>query len=387
MSISEQLLTNQAMAESTLFFSPVDRDLIRTQDAQGRPMGVYLKKKPGCQVLPNGDVVFHFWAPEAKSVEVAGNGGTMGTTRYAMKPIEDGYWTVTVSGIGPGFHYHHYYVDGNELDNQLAPYGYGCSKPINFFELPDQYSAFYEMQDVPHGTIRQMLYPSTVTGRVRNCWVYTPPSYEKETDRYYPTLYLQHGGGENETGWIWQGKINWIIDNLLAHGECREMIIVMNCGYSFHPDGSGHRAVGRIDELLVQDCIPFIQKELRVLKDRRARAMAGLSMGAFQTQRTVFGNLDIFSAMGMFSGMLLTEDLDRDYAGLFADVGNFNQKLDLFYVSGGDKEPMVADNALLIKALRNKGIRCVEYVTPGYHEWQVWRYCAQDFLKRLFQYL
>jgi enterochelin esterase-like enzyme len=311
----------------------------------------------------------------------------MGTTRYAMTRIEDGYWTVTVSGIGPGFHYHRYYVDGNEMDNQLALYGYGCSRPINYFELPDQYSGFYQMQDVPHGTIRMAIYPSSVTGRTRNCWIYTPPGYETSLDKTYPVVYLQHGGGENETGWLWQGKINWIMDNLLAQGQCREMIIVMNCGYSFHPDGSGHPAVGCIDEVLVKDCIPFIEKELRVIKDRRARAMAGLSMGAFQTQRTVFGNLKVFSALGMFSGVLLMEDIDRDYTSLFADADRFNSQVDLFFVSAGEQEPMAIDNARLLAELRQKGIRSVEYTTPGYHEWEVWRYSAREFLKRVFQYL
>ena len=109
-------------------------------------------------------------------------------------------------------------------------------------------------------------YKSSVTGRMRNCFVYTPPGYETSAQKRYPVLYLQHGGGESEAGWIWQGKINYILDNLLAQGECEEMIVVMNSGYSFHPDGSAHPSRGCMDEVLTRDCIPFCPESCGIFR-------------------------------------------------------------------------------------------------------------------------
>lgn len=216
MNIQKEIIDNQTLHSHALFFDPVEKDLVLASDEKGRPMGRYVPKPTGVQVLENGDVIFRYYAPNAKSVQVAGIGGTMGTQRYDLSPRGDGYWEATVSGIGPGFHYHDYYVDGNRACSDLAPYGYGCFRVLNYFEMPDIYSDFYLLQDVPHGTIRMDYYKSSVTGRTRNCFVYTPPGYEEHPEKRYPVWYLQHGGGEDETGWIWQGKINYILDNLLA---------------------------------------------------------------------------------------------------------------------------------------------------------------------------
>lgn len=385
MKIKKEIIENQALREHALFFDPVDRDLVLATDEKGRPMGRYIKKHPGVEVLENGDAVFYDYAPNATTVQVAGIGGTMGNKRRDMHPCGDGYWTVTVPGIGPGFHYHEYYVDGNRSCNDLAPLGYGCFRAINFFEMPDIHSDFYLLQDVPHGTIRMDYYESSVTGKTRNCFVYTPPGYEKHPERRYPVLYLQHGGGEDETGWIWQGKINYIMDNLLASGQCRGMILVMNCGYAAGPDGSGHPARGMLDEVLVKDCIPFIDGKYRTVADRRSRAMAGLSMGGFQTEATVFRYPDFFASLGLFSANFIVNDGQDDYTPLLDDPEKFNREFDLLFVSSGDREPMCETNAKTLCELREKGIRCVMYVAPGYHEWQVWRYSALEFLKRLFQ--
>ena len=256
---------------------------------------------------------------------------------------------------------------------------------LNYFEMPDIYSDFYLLQDVPHGTIRMDYYKSSVTGRIRNCFVYTPPGYEEHPEKRYPVWYLQHGGGEDETGWIWQGKINYILDNLLASGQCREMIVVMNCGYAFFPDGSGHHSRGQIGDVLVKDCIPFIDKKYRTLPHRRARAMSGLSMGGFQSQSTVFQYPEYFASVGLFSSNFIVKNEEDDYTELLSDPKAFNELFDLCFVSWGDQEDMKASNGPLLSSLREKGFRIVSYVTPGYHEWAVWRYSAREFAKLLFR--
>jgi enterochelin esterase-like enzyme len=385
MNLKKEIIENQALHEHALFFDPVDRDLVFASDEAGRPMGKYVKKHPGVEVKPNGDAVFYYHAPNAKSVQVAGIGGTMGNQRYDMKPCGNGDWTVTISGIGPGFHYHEYYVDGNRACNDLAPLGYGCFRAINFFEMPEIHSDFYLLQDVPHGTIRMDYYESTVTGRTRCCYVYTPPGYESHPEKRYPVLYLQHGGGESETGWIWQGKVNYIMDNLLASGQCKEMIIVMNNGYAESPGYEYDPAIGLLDQVLIKDCIPFIDKKYRTIADRHSRAMAGLSMGGFQTQYAVFHHPEYFASLGIFSAIFIVKDENYDYTPLFADPEEFNRQFDLMFVSAGDREPISVSNAQILSDLRKKGINSVMYVTPGYHEWQVWRYSCCEFLKRVFQ--
>lgn len=384
--IKKEIIQNQALNSHALFFHPVNKDLVLATDKNGNPAGKYADKPQGVIVDEEGTAHFTFFAPHAKSVEVAGIGGTFGTARHPMTQDEKGLWHVSVSGIGAGFHYHEYYVDNNRVSSDLAPYGYGCFRNINFFEMPDNDSGFYLLQDVPHGTIRMDYYKSSVTGRMRNCFVYTPPGYETSAQKRYPVLYLQHGGGESEAGWIWQGKINYILDNLLAQGECEEMIVVMNSGYSFHPDGSAHPSRGCMDEVLTRDCIPFIDGKYRTIPDRRARAMAGLSMGGFQSQATVLRHMDIFSSLGLFSAVLILNDGNDDYTSVFADAEGFNSQMDLFFVATGEQETdMLAANQKHIDELTQSGIQCVFYTTPGYHEWQVWRYSAREFLKLVFR--
>lgn len=382
--MKKEILVNQAITEHALFFDPVHKQLVLATDKDGNPAGRYAPKPLGAAVLENGDVEFHYYAPNAVNVQVRGTGATMGPAAHDMVKGGDGYWTAVVSGIGIGFHYYEYVVDGNHLCTDLAPLCYGPFKAINFFELPDGDSDFWLLKDVPHGTIRMDYYKSGVTGRVRNCYIYTPPGYEKNPDLRYPVLYLQHGGGESETSWIWQGKINFIMDNLLAEGKCREMLIVMNLGYSFAPDHHEHPSCGCFDEVLINDCIPFIDSKYRTIAEAEGRAMAGLSMGGFQTQRTVMPHPGIFSAMGIFSANILLEDDEKRYQDIFANAEKFNRNFPLFFVSTGDREGFLEENREIISQLSGNGIKSVFYIAPGYHEWHCWRYSVKAFLQLVF---
>ena len=159
----------------------------------------------------------------------------------------------------------------------------------------------------------------------------------------------------------------------------------MNDGYAFLPDGSENPSCGAIGEVLVQDAIPFIDHRYRTYADREHRAMAGLSMGGFQTQRTVLRHLDMFSSMGMFSAIFITDDGRDNYMDVLSDTEKVNNKLKLLFVSSGEQEPMCEQNQKTLEDLRQKGLRSVFYSTPGYHEWQVWRFSARAFLQRLFR--
>ena len=379
--IRDEILNNQALTGSALFFDEVYKTLVFDNDEQGRPMGYFCDVPEGAKVLPNGDVFFSYYAPDAKTVEVTGIGGGFPVEKHPMKKGEDGWWHVTVSGLDSGFHYHDYYVDGNRALNPYVPFGYGCGRIINYFELPDKYSDFYLLHDVPHGAVRMNYYKSEITGRVRNCFVYTPPSYDTDREKRYPVLYLQHGAGEDETGWIWQGKINHIVDNLIADGACEELIIVMNCGYAM-PKDCTDAVQGRtaISDVIATECVPFIDKKYRTIADRHHRAMAGLSMGGGQTQQTVMKYPELFANAGIFS---MFYSLEPKVAAMTPE--EFNRDFDLLFYGAGEYEPVCNSNREILRELAKKGYKSVLYSVPGYHVWDVWRYCAREFIKLLWK--
>ena len=257
--------------------------------------------EPTIKILDNGDVRFRYYAPEAKKVEVAGCGGYFSDEKVAMTKGEDGWWSCVISGIKPGFHNHKYWVDGNLMVNPDAPVGYGWFYPINVFDLPGEEDGFWMLKDVPHGDVRMEYYKSSATGRTKLAWVYTPAGYD-ESDKRYPVLYIQHGVGENEMGWVWQGHINMIADNLIAEGKMEEMIIVMNCGYAFVEGENPVFLPGDFSKELTEDCIPHIDAEYRTIADRKHRAMAGLSLGSSQAFFIANEHKDLFANLGVFSG-------------------------------------------------------------------------------------
>ena len=222
--------------------------------------GVPFKRVPGVSILENGKAEITFFAPDAKRVEIAGIGGSM-QGRYDMEKQDDGYWKIVLDEVRSGFHYCVFIQDGVMTYSPVLPFGFGCSYVMNYFEVPDEDSEFYLLNDVPHGTIHMELLKSESTGRYRNLWVYTPYGYET-SGKKYPVMHILHGGGENETGWFWQGKINYIMDNLIAEGKAEEMIIVTNCGYADPADPAKQKTMfSDLSELIKDDCIPFDPSE------------------------------------------------------------------------------------------------------------------------------
>jgi len=383
--LRKEIIDNQALSAHALFFDDVHRGLIFANDKDGNPAGRYVTEPEGCKVHENGDVTFSFHAPDAKSVEVAGLPSGDGNSKCKMTSDEAGWWHVTVSGIDSGFHYHEYYVDNTRAINPHEPYAYGCGRIMNFFEMPDKYSKFYLLQDVPHGTVRMDYFKSSYLGRFCSCWVYTPPGYEDDPDKRYPVLYLQHGGGESETGWIWHGKINNIVDNMIADGLCKDLIIVMNHGTVYRKDDSDMEepALSYVEEVIVHDCIPFVDSKYRTIPDRRSRAIAGLSMGAGQALRTCVRYNDIFASAGIFSSLFTKDSADTKRLTENADI--FKNNFDLLFVGVGEYEHTYEFNRQLMRDLRLQGVPNVFFSAPGGHEWHVWRYCAREFIARLWR--
>ena len=358
------------------------------------------------RVTDDGRVTFQFKAPHAQRVQA-----DIMATKYDMARDENGVWTVTTPPIVPGFHYYQLVVDGTSMNDPGSHAFFGVSRDFSGIEVPEKGADYYLPKDVPHGQVRTLWYRSSVTGDWRRCLVYTPPGYDSDTTTRYPVLYLQHGSGENETGWIDQGHANFILDNLIAEKKAVPMIIVMDKGYAARagqappsaapptmsngtvrvagPRG-GANAFG---EVMIKDIIPFVDRTFRTLADREHRAMAGLSMGGNQTCQITLANLDTFSWIGMFSGTgigLSTEPFDPKTAfnGAFADAASFNQKVHLVWIGLGTAEPHPFPGS--IKAFRESldkgGIKYVYFESPGTaHEWLTWRRSLNDFAPRLFR--
>lgn len=381
---SKEQAVKQLKEESVLFFDPVYKQVIYATDEKGRPAGRYKDIPHGVEVTAPGQAVFRFYAPGAERVEV----DIFGMERFALKKETDssmeGWWTGNMSGITPGFHYHDYYINGTRVINPLVPLGYGAFRNIGFFEMPEDDFKEYVPADVPHGAVHMNYYRSSQTGRYKMCYVYTPPGYDEMPKKRFPVLYLQHGGGENETGWIWQGKIDHITDNLLADGRMREMIIVMNTGYAFRPDGSSHHSLGSFDEELINDCIPFIDKYYRTIPDREHRAMAGLSMGGMQTQKIVCEHPELFAWAGIFSGGLTIQDAEADYSSILLDKEAFEKQFSLLFVACGTEDIFYKKTEANVAKVRSYGITLQTFTEHGYHDWTFWRHCAREFLPLLF---
>ncbi len=321
----------------------------------------------------------------------------------------DGYWTVTTPPLASGLHYYTLNIDGAEVSDPSSYAFFGGGKDASMIEIPEAGATYYTAQDVPHGQVREVWYHSQVTGTWRHALVYTPPGYDTSKARY-PVLYLQHGAGEDETGWIRQGHANFILDNLIASGGTKPMIIVMAYGYARRagvppPDLTGkpfgspemmkamQEMAAAFEDDLTQALIPFIDANLRTIANRDHRAMAGLSMGGMQTFQVTFDHLDLFSYIGGFSGAALvfgnqTLDTKTAFHGAMADPAAFAKRVHLLWIGVGTDEPPMMKSGLerLNTSLTDAKIEHVFYESPGTaHEWQTWRRDLKDFAPRLFQ--
>jgi enterochelin esterase-like enzyme len=333
-------------------------------------------------------------APEAQRVQL-----DISAVKYDLVKDENGVWTGDSDPQDEGFHYYQLWIDGAAVPDPNSLYFYGASRWGSGIEIPAKDQEFYALKNVPHGQIREQLYFSKSNNSMRRCFVYTPPDYDKDIMKRYPVLYLQHGGGEDETGWPNQGKTNLITDNLIAEGKAKPFIIVMDNGTWSWPENvprpkrgerpSGHwPPKGWADgfmKTLVEDIIPMIDANYRTLADQPHRAMAGLSMGGMQTRIITLAHPDMFSYVGLFSGGSITME----------DVNNapgFKEKIKLVFISYGSRElengrtRFGGDPKVNNEALKEAGINTHFYVSPlTAHEWQSWRRSLHDFAQLLFK--
>jgi enterochelin esterase-like enzyme len=326
------------------------------------------------QVNSQGYVRFRIKAPRADSVRVSLGLGGRGGTRLT-KDVE-GFFTGTTEGpMDEGFHYYRLNVDGGTFNDPGTLSYYGSIRWESGIEIPAHDQDFYQLKNVPHGHVQQILFPSPSTGTSRRAFVYTPPGYEKGNTRY-PVLYLQHGWGEDETAWSNQGRANLIMDNLIAEGKIAPFIIVMTYGMT------NEVKMGKIREfkiepfqaVLVDELIPYVDATFRTLASRDNRAMAGLSMGGMETRTITLNKPDVFGYYGLLSGGVYAPDDLKD-----------KTKPKLVFLSAGSKErPDGVRNAAA--ALKSAGYHAVSYVSEGTaHEFLSWRRSLYQMAPLLFK--
>ena len=351
----------------------------------------------------------------------------IGAVKYPLTKGDDGLWVGESRPQDEGFHYYQLVIDGAQVPDPGSLYFYGASRWGSGVEVPAQDQDFYALKNVPHGDLRQTLYFSKNANAVLRCFVYTPPDYDKDSSKRYPVLYLQHGGGEDETGWGSQGHTGLIMDNLIADGKAKPFIIVMANSYvpGANMFGGGQASAGAGDatnatasagattsgpsqavggpggrrfdfsafaKVLTEDLIPFIDANYRTIADQPNRAMAGLSMGGMQTRSITLANPDKFSHIGIFSGGSIA-------LSNITDVASFKQQVKLVFVSygsrelessnrggGGGRGGFGGDPKVNVAALKEAGINCHFYVSPNTaHEWQSWRRSLREFAPLLFR--
>jgi enterochelin esterase family protein len=356
------------------------------------------------KINPDLSVTFRIHAPKAQKMQI-----DLGK-RYDMERDTNGDWSVTTGPQVPGFHYYWLVVDGVSVCDPASETFYGVGKETSGVEIPEKGVDFYDEKDVPHGEIREHWYFSKTTGAWRRIFVYTPPGYDKNKMRY-PVLYLQHGGGEDERGWPNQGRVNFIMDNLIAEKQAKPMVIVMENGMATRageaaqvlPFGGGPRTgstnhfgfIGVFEDVMINDLIPMIDSTYRTIPDRNHRAMAGLSMGGMEAFQVTLHHLDKFAYIGGFSGAggrfgppgAAPLDLKESYGGVFNNAAAFNKKAKLVWVGVGTAEPKMMHDGIIAfhEALEKGGIKHVFYESPGTaHEWQTWRRDLKEFAPLLF---
>lgn len=361
------------------------------------------------QVNADRTITLRFRAPNAKEVAVIGE---IDGKDHPMTKDDNGVWTATIGPLAPDVYNYQFRADGvvaMDPQNPSVKLGFGAFPSASLVEVPGDGLVFDDAKAVPHGTVRIETYDSKSIGAPRTLWIYTPPGYDRGNQKY-PVWYLLHGAGNTESSWMMTGRANYIMDNLIAEGKAKPMIIVNPLGYvrpgvglgpERAPDPAGRRApaggppaaggAGRGGQQnnafmndLLDDVIPYVEKTFRTLKDPDHRALGGLSMGGGQTIQIGFTHTNLFHYIVIMS--MGVQNADQTYPEFFANPATTNKTLKLLWLGVGKDDTLVGANAKALEAtLTAKGITHTFRLTEGRHEWVVWRHHLDEVAPQLFR--
>ncbi|MFY0685794.1 MAG: esterase [Cyclobacteriaceae bacterium] len=368
---------------SKMLFKTVDQSKFNKYSLLGTPAETNVGRNNYPQILPDNRAIFQLKAPDADNVQL-----DLGR-KYDMKKDDEGVWTVTTDSLSEGFHYYSLLIDGVAFADPASESFFGMGRMASGIEVPFKGDEYYELKDVPHGDILIKKYYSEALRSWRQFYLYTPPGYDTNTDKSYPVLYIYHGGGEDESGWATQGKTDLIMDNLLAEGKAREMLVVMADG-NMPISAFEERGLKMFENELKNSLIPYVDENYRTLEGADNRALAGLSMGGIQTLYAGLPNTDMFGYLGVFSSgwfaNMESKPRDDQYEYMEANAEIINNNLNLFWIAMGGEEDIAYNNCqVMMSKFDEMDIRYTYSEYPGGHAWPVWRNNLYKFAPLLFQ--
>ena len=341
------------------------------------------------EIHPDHRVTFRLNAPNAQRVELRREGAAP----VPMQKDDRGIWSVTVGPLEPDLYGYSLVADGVALldpsNHLMKP---NLLNPQSMVHVPGPASLAWELNNVPHGTIHRHFYRSAIVGDDRDFFVYTPPGYDARSSRTYPVLYLLHGYSDDASAWTAVGRAHVILDNLIAAGKAKPMLVVMPLGYGapeiarrggpgLRDQSAWRRNIERFRDALLKEVIPQVEKLYRVAARREQRAIAGLSMGGTQSLFTGLNALDTFGYVGAFSSGGLLPDYDKVFPALDEKA---NQRLRLLWIACGTEDRLIEGNRKLLEWLKGKGVKYTWVETPGAHTWMVWRRYLAEFALLIF---
>jgi enterochelin esterase-like enzyme len=351
------------------------------------------------EVNADKSVTFRFRAPNAQQVTLIGE---LDGKTYPMTKNADGIWTVTIGPLAPDVYNYQFNADGIVAMDPVNPsvkLGFGAFPPASMVEVPGD--EFDDAREVPHGSVRMETYHSKSLGVPRTAWIYTPPGYDRGNTRY-PVLYLLHGAGNIDSSWMLTGRANYILDNLIAEGKAKPMIIVTPLGYARMGVGTGpERPVigapapgappnpaaalggGLVGKDLLSDLVPFIEANFRTLKDADNRAIGGLSMGGGHTAAISFANPKQFRYVAIMSAG--SNNADQNYPEFFKNPEAINKQFKLLWIGAGKDDFALNGAKALSDLLTKHNIKHTYRVTEGRHEWVIWRHHLHEVAPLLFR--
>lgn len=339
------------------------------------------------EVASDRHVTFRLAAPQAHEVQVTGE-FLKGSKN--LEKNEMGVWSVTLGPLEPEIYNYNFTIDGVRTIDPGNPEVKTGSTPgtiSSILEIHGDAPAFYDGRPVPHGEIRTHWYQSNSLNGLRRLTVYTPPGYDGNVQTRYPVVYLFHGANADENAWYRLGRVNLILDNLLAAGSARPFIVVMPFGYGVPPGASGGQGqnTAQFSRDLIEDVIPYIQSNYRTLTDPDHRAIVGLSMGGGEALSIGLNHIDLFSYVGGFSsGLGRSTDFPNTYAALIADPDAANRKIHLLWVGCGRDDGAFAASKSFSDFLTENKIRHTFHESGGAHTWMVWRRYLYEIAPLLF---
>jgi enterochelin esterase-like enzyme len=344
--------------------------------------------KPSYEVHPDRTVTLELKAPQAQEVKLSGD---FVKGAQAMTKAEDGVWSIAVGPLEPAIYSYTFSIDGVRVVDPINPMiQLGERSASSLFEVPAEKPAPYDIAPVAHGTVHIKWYESKSLGVERSMYVYTPPGYEEGKTKY-PVLYLLHGSGDTESGWVTIGRANLILDNLIAEGKAKPMIVAMPYGrplpaVAFGPSKQPPPDRTAFAKELLDDVIPYVEKNFRVSAKQTDRAVAGLSMGGGQALQIGFTHLDTFHYIGVFSmGLQPNVNAEEVYKDSLSDAAGTNKKLKLFYIACGKDDSLFPGAQKLNDVLEQHGIHHTFAPSEGAHVWRNWRNYLADFTPQLFR--